>query len=48
MHLVARDGRLYYRRRVPKALRGIVGRREIWRSLWKDRSLRCCPIFGRS
>ena len=36
MHLVARDGRLYYRRRVPKALRGIVGRREIWRSLGTD------------
>jgi hypothetical protein len=35
-HLVARGGRLYYRRRVPEALRAIVGKREIWRSLGTD------------
>ena len=35
-HLVRRGGRIYYRRRVPEALRGIVGKGEIWRSLGTD------------
>ncbi|WP_368933737.1 DUF6538 domain-containing protein, partial [Brevundimonas naejangsanensis] len=29
-------GRIYYRRRVPEALRAIIGRREVWRSLGTD------------
>ena len=35
-HLLKRGGRLYYRRRVPTSLWGIVGKREIWRSLKTD------------
>jgi hypothetical protein len=35
-HFVIRGGRIYYRRRVPRSLREIVGRREIWRSLETD------------
>ncbi|WP_426050978.1 DUF6538 domain-containing protein [Brevundimonas sp. SL161] len=35
-HFVWRGGRIHYRRRVPDALRGIVGKREIWRSLGTD------------
>src|SRR5690606_10348348 len=35
-HLVRRAGRIYYRRRVPDALRAIVGRTEVWRSLGTD------------
>ncbi|MEN5362282.1 DUF6538 domain-containing protein [Brevundimonas intermedia] len=36
-HLVERGGgRIYYRRRVPKPLREIVGKKEIWRSLATD------------
>ncbi|WP_353954245.1 site-specific integrase [Brevundimonas diminuta] len=35
-HLVQKRGRIYYRRRVPEALRGIIGRREVWRSLGTD------------
>jgi integrase len=31
-----RDGRIYYRRRVPEPLRAIVGKREVWRSLGTD------------
>ncbi len=29
-------GRIYYRRRVPDALRGIVGKKEVWKSLGTD------------
>ncbi|WP_425991022.1 DUF6538 domain-containing protein [Brevundimonas sp. TWP2-3-2] len=35
-HLVQQRGRLYYRRRVPEALREVVGKKEIWRSLGTD------------
>ncbi len=35
-HIVRRGGRFYYRRRVPGSLTGIVGKREIWRSLGTD------------
>ncbi|WP_415289117.1 DUF6538 domain-containing protein [Brevundimonas sp. S1H14] len=36
-HLVERGGgRIYYRRRVPDALRGIVGKKEVWKSLGTD------------
>ena len=36
-HLVERSGgRIYYRRRVPDALRGIVGKKEVWKSLGTD------------
>ncbi|MBX3452878.1 MAG: site-specific integrase, partial [Planctomycetaceae bacterium] len=35
-HLMWRGGRIYYRRRVPAALRPIVGRTEVWRSLRTD------------
>jgi hypothetical protein len=35
-HFVRRAGRLYYRRRVPEALQGVVGKREVWRSLGTD------------
>jgi hypothetical protein len=35
-HLVRRANRIYYRRRVPSSLCGIVGKREIWRSLETD------------
>ncbi|WP_414632748.1 DUF6538 domain-containing protein, partial [Brevundimonas naejangsanensis] len=29
-------GRIHYRRRVPDALQGIIGKQEIWRSLGTD------------
>lgn len=35
-HFVRRAGRIYYRRRVPDALRETLGKREIWRSLGTD------------
>ena len=35
-HLVRKRGQIHYRRRVPEALRGIIGRKEIWRSLGTD------------
>ena len=36
-HLISRSGgRIYYRRRVPEALRGVIGRTEVWRSLGTD------------
>lgn len=35
-HLVRKGGRIYYRRRVPDALRAIVGKKEVWRSLGTD------------
>lgn len=35
-HFVRRGGRIYYRRSVPTSLCGIVGKREIWRSLGTD------------
>ncbi|WP_157683822.1 DUF6538 domain-containing protein [Brevundimonas diminuta] len=35
-HLVRKRGRIHYRRRVPDALQGIIGKQEIWRSLETD------------
>ena len=35
-HLVRKGGRIHYRRRVPDALRAIVGKKEVWRSLGTD------------
>jgi len=35
-HLIRRGRGIYYRRRVPDALREIVGKREVWRSLGTD------------
>jgi integrase len=35
-HLVRKGGRIYYRRRVPEALREIVSKREVWKSLGTD------------
>ena len=35
-HLVLKRGRIHYRRRVPDALQGIIGKQEIWRSLGTD------------
>ncbi len=35
-HLVRKGGRIYYRRRVPDALRTILGKKEVWRSLGTD------------
>jgi len=35
-HLVEKRGQIHYRRRVPEALRRVVGKKEIWRSLGTD------------
>ncbi|WP_353954241.1 DUF6538 domain-containing protein [Brevundimonas diminuta] len=45
-HLVQKRGRIYYRRRVPEALRGIIGRREVWRSLGTDLSPQAERRYG--
>lgn len=39
--IVLRDGLYYFRRRVPDALRAIIGRSEIWRSLRKFGRVDC-------
>ena len=34
--MVEKRGQIHYRRRVPESLRGVVGKKEIWRSLGTD------------